>query len=76
MFFLHHLMELEILAIVSPFSTVWGKVVFQTLTPNLGWSGLDDLGKPFQQGNYAFEIEFTTFDDVVHLRTGSVTLVR
>lgn len=54
----------------------WGKVVFQTLTPNLGWSGLDDLGKPFQQGNYAFEIKFTTFDDVIHLRTGSVTLVR
>jgi gliding motility-associated-like protein len=54
----------------------WGKLVFASNIPNTGWDGFHLNGKLCQQGNYAFIIEYATYEGLIKWKKGSVTLYR
>lgn len=54
----------------------WGKVMFETTDPTVGWDGMVD-GNPAQFGVYVWEVDATCANTLERIKsTGNVTLIR
>ncbi|HIF15177.1 MAG TPA: T9SS type B sorting domain-containing protein [Bacteroidetes bacterium] len=53
----------------------WGKVIYESKDPQVGWSGQFD-GKDMPHGVYVYYLEFTNPDNTTYKKWGSFVLVR
>lgn len=53
----------------------WGKIVFQTSSPDQGWDGTTET-KNAAQGLYVYKIQYQNQQDIVNQLTGHISLLR
>jgi len=53
----------------------WGKPVFESTNPNFQWDGTRQ-GRPLPEGVYTYVLKALGYDNRIHERTGTLTLIR
>lgn len=54
----------------------WGRQIFETLDPNLGWNGIQDNGQMAPEESYIYLVSYTGNDGVKVEKTGTFTLIK
>ena len=54
----------------------WGRQIFETLDPNLGWNGTQDNGQMAPEESYIYLVSYTGNDGVKVEKTGTFTLIK
>ncbi len=54
----------------------WGELIYEWVNVADGWDGSSFSGEPAREGTYFYVFTVRGQDEVIHEKTGSVTLVR